>query len=212
MRRPSAIPKHHWDAVAKLYQSGLSMQKVADTYKVHIDAVSYILRKSKVPRRSFTEANKIAFESKQPSFSIRPVQTKEMNVIGAMLYWAEGYKTQKAPGIDFANSDPDMAYLFLRFLTTRYTLDRDRLYCQIYYYADQDISSLTTFWSRRLNLPLQAFRYPYKKQNPQLQAKKLQYGVVHIRYNDKKLLWDVLNLINSYRLKLCVGGRAVNCT
>lgn len=185
------------------------MQKVADKYSVSIDAVVYILRRSEIPRRSFSEANRIVFEAKKPSFTFRKQnsnQVKEMDLIGAMLYWAEGYKTKKAMGIDFANSDPNMAQLFLRFLRTRYVLDSSRLYCQIYYYADQNISQLTTFWSKKLDLSRKSFRYPYEKKDPKPNVRKLSYGVVHIRYNDKKLLWDVLKLIESYKLKYCVGG------
>ena len=209
MAYPPAIPKEKWAHVAGLYTAGLSMQAVADTYEVSIGSVTYILRKTTTPRRSFKEANRIVFENKEPSFVIRKgssTHRREMDLIGTALYWAEGYKTSKAMGVDFANSDPDMAQLFLRFLRTRYVLDPSRLYCQIYYYADQDIKRITSYWSKKLNLPLAAFRSPYEKKDPKPHAKKLLYGVVHIRYGDKKLLWDVLNLIRSCKVKFCVGG------
>ena len=132
-----------------------------------------------------------------------------MDLIGAMLYWAEGYKTGKASGLDFANSDPDMVQLFMRFLRARYILDPKRLYCQIYYYADQDLEAISSFWSKKLALTPKDFRYPYKNYKLKTGSKKLQYGVVHIRYNDKKLLRDMLNLVESYRRKYCVGGGVV---
>ena len=185
------------------------MQEVADRYRVSIDAIVYVLRKTKTPRRSFKEASGVAFQNKKPSFVIRKgisTHRREMNLLGAALYWAEGYKTSKAMGIDFANSDPDMAQLFLRFLRTRYVLDPSRLYCQVYYYADQNLAEITAHWSRKLDLPRAAFRTPYKKLDFKPNAKKLPYGVIHIRYGDKKLLCDVLNLIKSCKVEFCVGG------
>ena len=131
--------------------------------------------------------------------------SKELFFVGVSLYWAEGYKTDKASGIDFANSDSHMAQLFMVFLRSRYVLDPRRLYCQIYYYADQDIETITSYWSRKLSLPKASFRYPYKKDNFKVGGKKLPYGVVHVRYNDKKLLRDVMHLIESYRRGYCVG-------
>ncbi len=204
-----AVPQNKWKAVTTLYKSGLPMRAVAEKYNVSLDAVVYILRKTKTPRRTLSEANKITFNNKKPSFLVRKGTSnhrREIELMGTMLYWAEGYKTSKAMGVDFANSDPDMAQLFLRFLRTRYILDPRRLYCQIYYYADQDIKEITSFWSKKLNLPLVAFRSPYEKKNPKPHVKKLPYGVVHIRYGDKKMLWDVLNLIKSCKLEFCVGG------
>lgn len=209
---PPAVPKDEWADVATRYTSGLSMQEVADQYKVSIDAVTYILRKTGVPRRSFAEANRLKFESKKPSFIVRKRDSdkaREMDVIGAMLYWAEGYKRETATGIDFANSDPDMALLFWRFLQNRYILDMKRLHFSVYYYEDQHLSPLIHFWAAKLNVPKSSFRHAYMKRGAKPNARKLPYGVLHIRCTDKKLLWDVLKLIESCKVRLCVGGGAV---
>ncbi|TSC86501.1 MAG: hypothetical protein G01um10148_487 [Parcubacteria group bacterium Gr01-1014_8] len=189
------------------------MQQVADKNGVSIDVITYILRKSKVPRRSFIDANRIAFESKKPSFALRNQNSdssKELDLIGAMLYWAEGYKRNTASGIDFANSDPDMALLFWRFLKHRYKLDLKRLYFSVYHYDDQHLSALVKFWKHKLGISEELFRHSYMKGNSNPNARKLPYGVLHIRYMDKKLLRDVLTLIESYKLRFCVGGGVVN--
>ena len=94
------------------------MRVVAERLNVSIDVVTYVLRTLDVPRRSYKEASNLAFEAKPLSFSIRKgrsLYSQEMMLIGAMLYWAEGYKRETATGVDFANSDPDMAALFSRF-------------------------------------------------------------------------------------------------
>ena len=208
----SAIPKSEWRKIGKLYKSGQSMQKVATLYGVSIDAVVYVLRKTSIPRRTFKEANRILFETKPTSFSVRNERNKELDAIGAMLYWAEGYKTSKANGIDFANSDPQMVEIFIRFLRNRYIFEEKRLRAFIYCYSNQNLKALVEFWSKRLAIPPSQFTKPYVRTDYRQDGRKMQFGVIHIRYSDKKLLQDILNLIESYRSLHCVGGRVVNYT
>jgi hypothetical protein len=195
----AAIPKNEWKNVGKLYQSGLPMRLVAQRYGVSIDSVVYILRKTAIPRRSFTEANRLKFEAKLPSFTINKDSNKELMAMGAMLYWAEGFKAASAYGIDFANSDPDMALVFMNFLRDRYTLDLKRLHFSLYHYSDQNQNEIIQFWCKKLLVSPEQFRNHYIRTDPQSGRRKMPHGVIHIRYNDKKLLRDMLNLIESYR-------------
>lgn len=195
----STIPKTEWQKVVELYRSGQPMRIVANHYGVSIDVIVYVLRKSNIPRRSFTEANRLRFETAPPSFSIQPKPSKELEMLGTMLYWAEGYKQPKASGVDFANSDPDMAFVFLKFLRSRYVLDEKRLHFSLYYYSDQDLSGVIRFWCKKLEVSSSQFKNHYMKKDPQTNKRKMPYGVIHIRYNDKKLLRDVISLIESYK-------------
>ena len=122
-----------------------------------------------------------------------------------MLYWAEGYKQPKAFGVDFANSDPDMAMLFLEFLRSRYILDQTRLHFSLYYYSDQKLNEIIRFWSKKLAVPAKQFKNHYMKQDPNTNGRKMSYGILHIRYNDKKLLRDLLSLIESHKQEFCVS-------
>lgn len=188
------------------------MRLVAERHKVSLNAVTYVLRTTKTPRRSLSEASKITFANKKASYSIRRTSSarrRELDLIGAMLYWAEGYKRETASGLDFVNSDCEMAMLFWKFLKSRYVLDNNRLHFSIYHYSDQDLSALTDFWSTYLKVDKCLFKNSYRKENPNTAARKLPYGVLHIRYTDKKLLWDVLSLIKSYKVEFCVDGGAV---
>ena len=182
------------------------MRVVAEHYKVSIDAVTYVLRKSAIPRRSFIEANRISFESKLASFSLKSERDKELEIIGVMLYWAEGYKRETASGVDFTNSDPDMVLLFLKFMQSRYVLDENRLHFSLYYYSDQDLSEVIKFWCKKLKVSKSQFKNHYMKKDPQTNKRKMAYGVLHIRYNDKKMLRDILNLIESYKTQYASVG------
>lgn len=191
------------------------MREISEHYDVSLNAVVYFMRTFNIERRSHGESNKVWYDRQIPSFSLKKTGNKnfeEFDVVGAMLYWAEGYKRETASGVDFANSDPDMILVFLNFLRNRYVLNKRKLHFSLYYYANQDRSSLIRFWTQKLKVPENSFRNHYCKKNPTVGARELPYGVLHVRYNDKKLLRDVLNLIESLKYRYCVGGRAVNYT
>jgi hypothetical protein len=179
MVRTPTIPRKDWEQVANLYISGLPMRSVAERLKISIDVVTYVLRKLKVPRRSVREASRLAYEVKNPSYTIKKEHTPralQLNLAGAMLYWAEGYKRDTASGIDFANSDPAMVSMFLQFLRSRYSLDMDRLHCSIYCYKNQELGSLVKFWSRTLKLSENSFKNHYVKQDFKVDSRQLPYG------------------------------------
>lgn len=176
------------------------MRAVAEKYGVSIDAVVYVLRKNSTPRRSFSEANRLKYETKPASYTLKSNPNKTLELAGTMLYWAEGYKRETAFGIDFANSDPDMVLVFLKFLRSRYVLDASRLHFSLYYYSDQNLNETIRYWRKKLEVPAQQFKNHYRKEDPKKGGRKMPYGVLHIRYNDKKLLRDMLNLIESYKV------------
>lgn len=210
----ASLPKDQWRRAGDLYESGLPMRAVAERMNVPIGAITYVLRALAVPRRSHHEARRIAFFSKKPSFSMRKASRRspELEAIGAMLYWAEGYKTESAGSVDFANSNPAMVELFIRFLRDRYVLDESRLRCFLYCYENQNVRELAAFWSELLRIPPKQFTKPYVRRNPKAGARVMPHGLIHVRYSDKKLLLDIVNLIESYRSKYCAGGRVVNYT
>lgn len=189
------------------------MNSVAKELGVTLNAVTYVLRKMDVPRRNKAESNRLAFKAREPSFTINKaadLAARELEILGTTLYWGEGYKTEKSSGIDFANSDPDMIVVFLNFLRSRYNLDEKRLKILLYCYEDQDVSDLIKFWGKLLNVNKANFTKPYIRKDFRSDGRKMKYGLVHIRYSDKKMLIDLLNMIESLRQKYRVGTQVVN--
>lgn len=185
-----------------LYREGLSAQQVADRLGVSIDAVYYTLRKHKVARRTVTESNRIRFDRKGLSYQVledlTPAQ-EELKLAALMLYWAEGYKVGKNV-VDFANSDPDMAVIFKRFLVEVCQVDTTRIRASLYCYQGQDIEELHIFWSKLLNIPRTQFIKPYIKESaPGPRGPRMIHGLVHVRYCDTKLLRQILTWIDEYR-------------
>lgn len=201
----AALTLEQQKEAASLYRSGKSAKQVADHYGVSLDAVFYTLRKLKVPRRSIQESNRLRYENKEPSFALRTIQTseaRELKLAAVMLYWAEGYKASGTT-VDFANSDPDMVRVFLRFLREVCGVREDKLRVHLYCYEGQDVENLRTFWSTLTSIPKSRFSKPYIKQGTAgPRGHRMHHGLVHVRYCDKKLLKQMLVWIDEYRATL----------
>lgn len=190
------------------YFDKLSMREIAEKYGVSTDAIVYYMRKHDLKRRNFYEINRLRFENKVLSFKIKPMNSlylKELKAIGAMLYWGEGYKSVKGCSVDLANSDPEIILIFLKFLRKIYGVDEQRLRVLLYCYEDQDINELIRYWSEITKIPKNQFSKPYVRKDFNIDSKrKMKYGLVHIRYSDKKLLLEIKKTIDSYRNKYII--------
>ena len=210
----SAIPDAKQAEVTTLYERGLSGREIAEHFGVSVDAVYYALRRFKIKRRTSSENNVIRFNRKQPSFSVKKKLTttdQVLKALGVALYWGEGYKTEKGKGIDFANSDPLMIQVFLRFLKDICGIDQSKLRVYLYCHSKEEAPKLIRYWSLITGIPREQFTKPYIPKRESKRGMGMRHGLIHIRYNDKKLLILLRSWIGEYA-GLCVGGRAVNYT
>ncbi|PIR40026.1 MAG: hypothetical protein COV33_02070 [Candidatus Zambryskibacteria bacterium CG10_big_fil_rev_8_21_14_0_10_34_34] len=200
--------------IKKLYYRDLfSMKKIAENLDVSIDAVVYFMRKYDLKRRKPSENEKIKFAKKPLSFKIKTnlsQKEKELKTIAVALYWGEGYKSKKATNVDFANSDTEMIKIFLKFLRKICNIDESKLRIYLYCYDNQNPKYLIKYWSKITRVPIYRFTKPYVRKDFRLEKKgKMKYGLIHVRYYDKKLLLLILDWIDQYR-QTCVGTQAVN--
>ena len=75
------------------------------------------------------------------------------------LYAGEGSKT--AGSVIFANSDPLLMAVFIRWLRGFFRVDESRLRMKIYLHSDLDLLAATRFWSEVTEIPVEQFRTPY---------------------------------------------------
>jgi hypothetical protein len=188
------------------YKEGLSVIELSKKLRISPWIVFAFMRKNNIARRSFFEANQKNFGKKPLSFSIRKnlsSKEKELKIAGILIYWAEGAKpNNKGCTVDFANSNTQMIRLFLRFLRVICRVDEKRLRVQLYCYSNQGVENLKKYWYKETHIPLNQFIKPYVR-NDFLPEKsgKMKYGMVHIRYADKKLLYQIGDWIKKYCLK-----------
>jgi|SRR3989344_3453147 len=191
------------------YKEKLSTIEIGKKLRTTPWVVLKFMKRNDLPRRTFEEANEVAFARKPISYSLKQNLSKEeekLRIAGIMLYWAEGGKSNPKSGmwsVDFANSDPLMIKLFLRFLRRICGVDEKRLRVLLYCYADQDLEILKNFWYKITGIDSKQFTKPYIRKDFLLEKSgKMKYGLVHIRYSDKKLLLQIESWIGEY-LKIC---------
>jgi len=125
------------------------------------------------------------------SLEIGKINRRELFLLGAALYWAEGYKKTKWC-ISFCNSDPAMIKIMMRFFREICNVPEEKFRLRLQ--AHPNIKELTTkqFWSKLTELPLSQFNKTQKviSRSSKLRrsANTLPYGTLHILIFDKNLV------------------------
>lgn len=182
--------------VRELYQSGLTGPEISLRIKISVKQVYDSLRRQNIPRKDIAEQNKLRFKRSPLSFSFKKdkFSTKERDLLvaGVMLYYGEGAKTGNT--VDFANSDPMLLDIFLKFLKNICGVDNKKLRFYLYCFSDQNSKSLIKFWCSHLGVQQGQFTKPYIRSTLNKGKRTMTNGVLHIRYSDKRLLEKILLL------------------
>ena len=195
------------NSVKDLYcDKEFNIEETANKLGISFWSLYNFMNKNNISRRSPSRANFIVNKTK-PQFKIKDNLTiweEKLKIAGIMLYWAEG--TLKGNTVDFVNSNPLMIKVFLEFLRIICGINEVRLRVYLYTYSERELHKNKKYWSKVTNVSLDQFTKPYvRRGNLNLSKSKLPYGLVHIRYNDKRLLALISNWIEEY----CRAGTQV---
>lgn len=202
--------------VGKLYRNdGLSAQEIGNHLNKSVWQVIKFMKKHGIRRRSAAETQRLQFFRKPLSYQkIKHFTQKEKRLYeaGLLLYWAEGAKAEHGV-VDFANCDSNMVTIFLATLRRIYHVNDIRLRVLLYCYANQHVDGLINYWEKILTIPKSQFSKPYVRRDfNQKKSGKMPYGLVHIRYADKKLLAQIKEDIGILSSTFCWGGGVVKHT
>lgn len=108
----------------------------------------------------------------------------EYLLIGASLYWAEGFRRDNRLG--FANSDLAMIKFALFWLINILNIDKNsiRLRVGINVVFKDKIENIENYWSKKTNIPMDQFNKPFfqnTKSKRDYSNRKEYYGVLRIR-------------------------------
>jgi len=129
---------------------------------------------------------------------------------GISLYWAEGYKKgaygSKWKAVDFANSDPDLVRIMMKFFRKICKVENSKIKIQLIAHKNVDIKKAIRFWSNLTKIPESQFIktccavsiYSKGKRN----KNSLTQGTVHIRINDVKLFFRIIGWIDGLKSKI----------
>lgn len=130
-------------------------------------------------------------------------------ISGVSLYWAEGYK-QGANGskwkcVDFANSDPDMIKLMVKFFIKFFKIKKSDINIQLMLHNPKNSSKTIDFWHKLTGIPKENFMKTcsvLSKASLQKRNKTLQYGTIHLRVNNVEHFFRLIGWIDSLKQKL----------
>jgi hypothetical protein len=121
---------------------------------------------------------------------IKTISKRELFLLGISLYWAEGAKKSKGRAgtmIDFANSDPDMLKLFIKWLNAFTGINKKDINLRLHLHENhkQVEVELKTYWSKYLQIPLEQFmKSNLKKHNPKTKRSNIGQnyrGLISVR-------------------------------
>lgn len=144
----------------------------------------------------------------QASKEIPKLSQKELLVVGAALYWAEGVNREAARGYrlpSFTNSDPKMVKIFMRYLRDILQVSDDRVKPGVIIYPNLDREKAKGFWADITNLPESTFWSSVavsKTSKLRKPSNYLPYGTVHLRVNSRKLFYKIQGHIDGIAKKL----------
>jgi len=149
-------------------------------------------------RKSLRTKNKIKTLRVKGINKIGSLSERELFVVGASLYWAEGFK--KDTRIGFANSDLDMIKLFIRWLTKCLKITKDNLTFCVTVNASyrRKIAEIERYWVKSLGVSRKQFTRPFfqeVKWRKKYEKPEEYHGVLRVRVV-KSL--DLLREVNGY--------------
>lgn len=164
----TAIPKStlsYWCKdilLSQLYYDKIQLLNIANAKKGREIAVAV----NKIKREKY-----LSSLVKRNKYLIPLLKNQDIAKIAlAMLYLGEGAKWKSHRGLLLGSSDSDIVKIYIKLLQRCYNISRRRIRARILYRADQDINSLTIFWSHVTGIPKHHF---YKtKPDPRTIGKK----------------------------------------
>lgn len=128
-------------------------------------------------------------------------ENNPLHLAGCMLYWAEGAKS-KSSGIAFANSDPNMLLLFMRFLREEMQVKDEiiRMRIQCHTRDPIEIKRIERYWLDLLDLPSCSLRKTLiKKGNPNaIRHNNFENGFCMVEVYRVRLLHHIFGAIQEY--------------
>lgn len=141
---------------------------------------------------------------KDYELKIGKLNKRELMILGAALYWGEGYKNfdhtkKRYPYISFSNSDPLMVKVFIKFLEDVLGIPREKLNASAMIYPNMDSTVCIKYWQEITAIPKEKFKV-YKALSRASSMKRpsnlLPYGTLQIRINNRLNFFKVMGLID----------------
>ena len=142
---------------------------------------------------------------------IQDLTPRELLILGAVLYWAEGYKrllrrngrTLTYHAVSLTNSDPYLVKAILRFLREFCGVANERIKASLRIFEHQNENTLLRYWQKETGIPSQNFKKSYvgisKSSSGKRPFNQLPFGVIQIVVADTALFHRILGYIEGIK-------------
>lgn len=216
----------------KLRKLGNSYQQISSILKAPKSTLSYWLKdveisqiaKSKIQSRrcstgiaKLIERNKaqtVLAEKKHKELEeegkkeAKKLYSDSLFVLGVSLYWAEGYKQgaygSKWKSIDFANADPKMIKIMVKFFIKFLKIKKSDIKIQIMLHDSEGIDKAINFWHNITRVPKDNFiktACSASKTSAKKITRKLEHGTIHLRINNVRQFFRLIGWIEGLKSK-----------
>lgn len=158
----------------------------------------YIAAENK--KRRSKELNNSLDQQAKSELKNLTISKEAEKLIFAMIYLCEGAKSYRQ-GVNFSNSDPYLARLFIDLLTKIFNIDRSKIVTRLHLHEYHNSRKQQKFWADILNLSPGQFRKFYLKKNTKKRIREGYPGCITIRYYDSILARKILFLAKAYTNK-----------
>jgi hypothetical protein len=142
------------------------------------------------------KAAEIAAADEAGRSRIGDLSERDLLVAGTALYAGEGDK--RDGGVAFANADPAMIRLFLRWLRTFFDIDESRLRIRVYLHEGLDLEAATRFWSGVTGIPASQFTRPYRAAADRtIRRQRHEHGCARVVYGCARTHRRVMGLVRA---------------
>lgn len=151
------------------------------------------------------------FIKNQTAKEIKKLNDYELKLVGAALYWAEGYKRQiihldkprTHHPVALTNSDPLMVKAFMNFLINVCEVPKDKIKADVRLYKHMHSEKVLNFWKNITGLPQKNFGKIYVGVSKSSQGirpfNRLPFGTIMIRVNNTKLFYKIMGWIDGLK-------------
>lgn len=200
-------------------RKGYSITHIAQTLSVSKASISVWVRKvqlsdsqlKKLKLASFTckviekrRAKRIENESIKRELLVRDaekdfssISLSELKIIGVMLYWAEGGKTQRGL-VRISNSNPEIIKIMMLFFRKICHVPEKKFKAQIHTHSQLNALPSEVYWEKITEIPRNQFFKTYCKPSKVSTGKRnsLPYGTFDIYVCDTNLFLKILGWKN----------------
>lgn len=177
--------------------------------KGHAKSIAGLIKRNKDQTKlALLRANRIKRES---ALKIENVSHKDLLLLGASLYWAEGYKRPimrhgrelTHHKVSLTNSDPFLVKCFLRFLREYCHVPEEKIKASIRIYEHQNANELQRYWQKETSIKKENFGKVYNGISKSSLGKRpfnrLPHGVIQIVVANTNLFHAIMGYIEGIK-------------